>query len=163
MQTKGILGLCVVLVVVIGGILYARSGESPIDAPITPATLPNTPARTTESPITSPAQDRSIETGGVYVPYTADAYAQSAATKRVLFFHASWCPTCTAANQDFIAHKTSIPQNVVLLKTDYDTEKSLKAKYAITYQHTFVLIDAYGNEVKKWSGGGLDELIANTQ
>ncbi|OGG26589.1 hypothetical protein A3A64_01570 [Candidatus Gottesmanbacteria bacterium RIFCSPLOWO2_01_FULL_48_11] len=56
-----------------------------------------------------------------------------------------------------------IPQDVVLLKLNYDTATELKKKYGVTYQHTFVQVDAQGNKVTAWSGGGLAELIANTQ
>jgi thioredoxin 1 len=52
-----------------------------------------------------------------------------------------------------------LPADVVVFKTDYDTEKELKKKYGITYQHTFVLVDNEGNSIKKWNGGGVKELI----
>ncbi len=38
------------------------------------------------------------------------------------------------------------------VKTDYDTERELKKKYGVTYQHTFVQVDAQGNQIKKWGG-----------
>lgn len=56
-----------------------------------------------------------------------------------------------------------IPAGVVVFKTDYDSSTDLKKKYAITYQHTFVLVDPNGNEIKKWNGGGVAEIIKNTQ
>ena len=34
-------------------------------------------------------------------------------------------------------------------------------KYGITYQHTFVQIDAEGKEITKWNGGKIDELLTN--
>lgn len=52
---------------------------------------------------------------------------------------------------------------MLLFKTDYDTEKALKQKYGITYQHTFVYVDKDGKQIKKWNGGAIDALIANTQ
>lgn len=98
---------------------------------------------------------------GVYIEYSPENYEQFKDHRRILFFYASWCPTCKAANQDFLTHASEIPAGVVLLKTDYDTEKELKAKYAITYQHTFVQVDAKGNELTKWNGGGFTELTKN--
>jgi thioredoxin-related protein len=40
-------------------------------------------------------------------------------------------------------------------------EKELAKKYGVTYQHTFVQIDAEGNEVTKWNGGKIEELLHN--
>ena len=51
----------------------------------------------------------------------------------------------------------------MLFKTDYDSEKELKKQYGITYQHTFVYVDKDGKQIKKWSGGAIDDLIANTK
>ena len=97
-----------------------------------------------------------------YISYSSSSFAGAADRKRVLFFHAVWCPLCKTANDEFTQKNDQIPDDVVVFKTDYDTEKELKAKYTITYQHTFVLVDKQGNEVKKWNGGGIDELVLNT-
>lgn len=96
-----------------------------------------------------------------YVVYSQTAFEAAADKKRVLFFHAPWCPTCRPADAAFQKDAALIPTGVVLFKTDYDTSDVLKKKYKVTYQHTFVLVDASGNEVTKWNGGRLDELIAN--
>lgn len=100
---------------------------------------------------------------GLYTTYSPAEFKKEISKKRIFFFHAKWCPTCKAADEEFANMSSSIPQNVVLFKTDYDTEKQLKQKYAITYQHTFVLVDDQGYEIKKWNGGGIEELIKNTQ
>lgn len=97
---------------------------------------------------------------GKYVDYSESAYNSAKDKKRVLYFHAAWCPTCKVANEDFVKNGSQIPEGVVILKTDYDTEKALKEKYGITYQHTFVQVDANGNEITKWNGGGLSQLKA---
>lgn len=112
-------------------------------------------------------EDNSVDSGdkmmaqGSYIDYSASAYEAAQGKTRVLFFHAKWCPTCKIANEDFNSNLDKIPQNVVLFKVDYDSEKALKEKYSITYQHTFVLVDDNGQAIKKWSGGGTDELISN--
>jgi thiol-disulfide isomerase/thioredoxin len=110
-----------------------------------------------------PPAEEPTAASGVYIDYSAQALAtaQAEGKKPVLFFWAAWCPYCKAANEEFNANLGNIPANVVLLKTNYDTETQLKTKYGITYQHTFVQVDANGNQVTKWSGGGMDELIAN--
>jgi thioredoxin 1 len=94
-----------------------------------------------------------------YVDYSSEAYDMNADKKRVLFFHAKWCPTCKSANASFESNVSKIPDDVVVLITDYDSENELKKKYGITYQHTFVLVDENGEEINKWNGGELEELL----
>lgn len=105
---------------------------------------------------TSPKIDR-------YVPYSQPSFDAAVDKKRVLFFHAPWCPTCRPADTAFQKDEALIPEDVVLFKTDYDTSADLKKKYQITYQHTFVLVDTNGNAITKWNGGQMTELIANVK
>lgn len=102
-------------------------------------------------------------TAGTYIDYSPTALAEATKNngRAVLFFWASWCPNCKASNADFLANLDKIPHNVTVLKTNYDTEKALKIKYGITYQHTFVQVDSTGNQITKWNGGGTAELISN--
>lgn len=110
-----------------------------------------------------PVSDAMMKKESRYVTYSKTAFDAATNKKRVYFFHATWCPTCKVANAEFTKNENSIPTDVVVFKTDYDTEKELKKQYAITYQHTFVLVDAAGKEIKKWNGGGIAELIENTK
>lgn len=115
-----------------------------------------------KTPIT--AQKETVPTADSrYVGYSQVSFDAAAGKKRVLFFHAPWCPTCKPADAAFQKDAALIPENVVLFKTDYDTSFDLKKKYGVTYQHTFVQVDAKGNEVTKWNGGQLAELTANIQ
>jgi len=82
----------------------------------------------------------------------------------VLFFHASWCPSCKALNSDIEKNVGAIPAGVTILKTDYDKETELKKKYGVTTQHTLVQVDKDGNLIKKWSGGSkLENLLSEMQ
>lgn len=105
--------------------------------------------------------------GSRYIPYSKVAYDATSGKRRVLYFYATWCPTCKQANEDFIANPNKIPEDMVVIRTNYndpDTdqeEKELAKKYGITYQHTFVQIDAEGKEITKWNGGKIDELLTN--
>lgn len=101
--------------------------------------------------------------GDNYLEYSSDSYSKSADKKRVIFFYAAWCPTCRPADAEFKSRVNEIPSDVVLLRANYDTESALKKQYGITYQHTFVLVDESGNEITKWNGGSVAELIKNTQ
>ena len=98
-----------------------------------------------------------------YVDYTKEAFDKAAGEKRVLFFKASWCPTCRSADKDFMANLKKIPANVVIFKADYDTETVLKTKYGISRQHTFVYVDKAGKALKTWSGGATAEILENTK
>ena len=100
---------------------------------------------------------------GVYKDFSPSALAEATKNggKAVLFFWAAWCPYCKEANADFTANAGQIPAGVTVLKVDYDAEKDLKTKYGITYQHTFVQVDANGSLITKWSGGGVKELVSN--
>lgn len=98
--------------------------------------------------------------GGQYITYDASKLAFAKEGKVVLFFRASWCPTCRALDADIRANLSQIPQNVLILDVDYDKYGDLKKQYGVTYQHTLVQVDAMGNMITKWSGSeGLNELM----
>ena len=90
---------------------------------------------------------------GSYELYDASKLAMAETGKVVLFFKASWCPTCKAVDSDIKANLGSIPKGVTILEVDYDKSVELKQKYGVTTQHTFVQVDAKGNLITKWSGG----------
>ncbi len=101
---------------------------------------------------------------GSYEAYSADKIARAETGDVVLFFHASWCPSCRGLNKSIESNLNSIPAGVTILKTDYDKETELKQKYGVTYQHTLVQVDKNGNLIKKWSGSpSLDKLLAQIQ
>lgn len=84
-----------------------------------------------------------------YVEYSPEFIASNDEAK-VLFFHAQWCPSCKAANLEFEWEDNTIGLDVV--KVDYDEYDDLKSKYGVVSQHTFVLVDAQGNMLKRWYG-----------
>lgn len=102
-----------------------------------------------------------------YLEYSNSTLENSVNNRRVLFFYASWCSTCRPADANFKENINKIPENVSLIRVNYndsDTdleEKDLAKKYGISYQHTFVQIDSEGNEITKWNGGQIDELLSN--
>lgn len=96
---------------------------------------------------------------GTYETYAPEKLSKAETGKVVLFFHASWCPTCRALNSNIEASKSMIPRDVTILKNDYDTETDLKKKYGVTTQHTLVQVDKDGNMLTKWSGGSTIESI----
>lgn len=110
---------------------------------------------------TTPKNDSAMmNKSGTYTTYSGEALAMAQKGKTVLFFHASWCPTCRTADADIVKNIATIPSGVTILKVDYDKEVVLKQKYGVTNQHTFVEIDQSGSLVEKWSGGNLAGIIA---
>ncbi len=106
------------------------------------------------------------KTGSGYVQYSKKALDSASGGRRVLFFYASWCPTCKPADASFTQNASKIPDDMTLIRVNYNDpetdqeEKGLAKKYGITYQHTYVQIDSSGKEVTKWNGGQIDELLS---
>ncbi len=98
----------------------------------------------------------------LFIPYKDSQQVMMLAEElpTVLFFNASWCPTCRKAREDFIANSDAL-MGVNLILVDYDNSDELQKKYGITYQHTFVQIDANGKALATWNGGATNELLAN--
>ncbi len=113
------------------------------------------PATTPKPPATKPAP-----TAGSYQDYSAAAVASSNAENIILFFHASWCPSCHALNTNITRNLGSIPAGTEIYKVDYDTSLELRKRYSVTTQHTLVKIDNQGNLQKKWDNSmTLDALV----
>jgi len=103
-----------------------------------------------------------------YVDYSDKALAKATEKngKAILFFAAlAWCPSCQAADKDFKANFNKVPSDITILKVDYDTAKSMKQKYAITMQDTFIQVDSNGSELTRWNSGGqgVNALLANAK
>ncbi len=134
-------------------------------------TLPNNSSRSDammkkESSLEDNKMKDDKMTASRYVQYSKSALDDAAATRRVLFFYASWCPTCKPADVSFTQNESRIPEDVTVIRVNYndpetnEEEKDLATKYGVTYQHTFVQIDSAGNVVNKWNGGQIDELLS---
>ncbi len=97
---------------------------------------------------------------GAYEAYAPEKLVRAETGDVVLFFHASWCPSCRGLNADIEINLSAIPSGVSILKVDYDTESEMKKKYGVTYQHTLVQVNADGTLIKKWSGSPtLDNIV----
>lgn len=96
--------------------------------------------------------DDAMMSAGSYETYSPEKIALASSGDVVLFFRASWCPTCRAVDADIRANLDEIPAGLTILDVNYDDSSELKQKYGVTYQHTFVQVDAQGNQIKKWSG-----------
>lgn len=97
--------------------------------------------------------DSMIKKAGLYVPYEASKLAMANSGDVVLFFKASWCPSCRTLDSNIKANLDTIPSGLTILELDYDTATAFKQQYGVTTQHTLVQVDADGTLIKKWSGG----------
>lgn len=106
--------------------------------------------------------DAMMVKAGEYTDYSPEKIAE--ADGAVLFFKASWCPSCRTADANIKKNAGDIPAGLTILGVDFDNSKDLKIKYGVTSQHTYVQVDAQGNLIKKWVGGNtlagvLDKVI----
>ncbi len=101
---------------------------------------------------------------GSYESYAPEKVMLAKDGDVVLFFHASWCPSCRSLNSNLEESMSAIPQGVTILKVNYDASADLKKKYGVTSQHTLVQVDMDGNLIKKWSGGStLQSVLSQIQ
>ena len=109
-------------------------------------------------------EDEAMMAKGSYEAYSASKLAMAEKGDVVLFFKASWCPSCKALDADIKANVGSINEDLTILEVNYDTETALKQKYGVTTQHTLVQVDKDGTLITKWSGGNtLASLEAKVQ
>jgi thiol-disulfide isomerase/thioredoxin len=101
--------------------------------------------------------------GNSYREYSKSDFQESSEEYKVLFFYASWCSFCKDADRKLSQGEGRIPDNVVVYKTDFDSEKKLKKQYGVFSRHTFVLVDREGNELTQWNGGDIELLIDKVQ
>ena len=105
-----------------------------------------------------------VSTAPQVLSYEGDAQLAELAAKgtTVVFFYAAWCPNCRATVTELNARWDQVRPGLTLVIADYDKEQALKARFGITYQDTFVLLDKAGKAVDVWNSGGVNGLNAHT-
>lgn len=68
----------------------------------------------------------------------------------VLFFNADWCPTCQATVASLDAD--GVPDGLTVVSVDFDDSDALRQRYGVTVQHTYVQVDADGEELATFTG-----------
>jgi thiol-disulfide isomerase/thioredoxin len=103
----------------------------------------------TSAAATATPESTSNETAstGVYTEYEPGVLAASDAEHRILFFHATWCPSCRALDADIAENENTIPTDVAIYKVDFDTATELKQQYGVTTQHSVVVVNQDGTAV----------------
>lgn len=96
-----------------------------------------------------------------YSPELASSAMKSGKTV-VLFFAASWCPSCKALDKTIQADLGSIPGDTLVLKVDYDNSTELKKQYGVVTQHTTVVLNTDGTlKSKKIGAQRVSEVLGN--
>ncbi len=85
-----------------------------------------------------------------YQNYSADkvAAAVAAGKKTVLFFHATWCPSCVALDNSIVEDLYLVDSNTAIFKANFD-DSSLSAQYGIKEKHTLIALDWSGSEIAR--------------
>lgn len=158
------IGIIVGIVVIVGIGFFALSGEKTEKQNTVSEAQKDAVTNEVKTPEQPNTQEAVTASAGSYEAYSLEKIARAETGDVVLFFHASWCPSCRALNSDIEKNVSAIPAGVTILKTDYDKETELKKKYGVTTQHTLVQVDKDGNLIKKWSGGSkLENLLSQVQ
>jgi thiol-disulfide isomerase/thioredoxin len=106
------------------------------------------------------AELRVAASTGRKVIYTTIEAAEALAAKgpAVFMFAADWCPTCQADLKDINANGSRLGK-ITIIVVDYDKERELARTYGVMVQHTYVQIDAKGDKLAAWNGGGVDGIL----
>jgi thioredoxin 1 len=123
---------------------------------------PSASAMVKEPSASAMAEDAAMSKEGAWIDraaYEADAETFHGAGDVVLFFNASWCPTCKATVQSLDAD--GVPAGLTVVSVDYDAATDLRKQYGVTVQHTFVQVDETGDPLAKFTGALTGEAIAS--
>jgi thioredoxin-related protein len=142
MNKKVTIVVLAVLLLLGVGVAYLLTANKPVDEANSSNLLKQASSETQTKPAESP------QAQGKYITYSAEALS-TATGKRILYFHAPWCPQCQEL--DASIKKGPIPDGVTIIRTDFDSNQELRKKYGVTQQTTLVLIDENGNLVNKYN------------
>ncbi|HEX5743839.1 MAG TPA: thioredoxin family protein [Candidatus Saccharimonadales bacterium] len=166
MKKKNLILTAVVAVMVIGGAAFALKTAKDDGSQGATTAGPANQTPTVGEDTAQPA--RTAQKTGEHGNYVTLAdYNKSKGDynddKKVLFFHAPWCPVCQSIDKEINADPGKIPGGDVIIKTDFDSETELRKKHGVTYQYTFVQIDNSGQQIKKWTATTLDDVISQIE
>lgn len=160
-----------VIVIIIAIVLLGRSGSqdlatNDIVENVSSESQENVSEENVEAEVGAAGEPLEVDTtmAGSCEAWSPEKLALATENDVVIFFHASWCPSCRALDKNIQESQGDIPADLVILKADYDTETEMKRQYGVTTQHTLVQVDANGSMITKWSGGSqLADIIEKLQ
>ncbi|MDF2379115.1 MAG: S-layer homology domain-containing protein [Candidatus Gracilibacteria bacterium] len=102
---------------------------------------------------TSALTRETVEGSPSYAKWVKQEYESKRGSEPViLFFHAPWCPLCKRSDQVISDSLKTLSGEVNIRKVDYDTFTDLRKEFKVTYQDTFIILNAAGDEVSRKSG-----------
>lgn len=140
---RRLISLVALIAVIVGtltGVAYLRNSQE--------ATRQNE-AQTTQRDLlrSDKKPTATTDTPGSYTAYSKSRF-DATQGRRILFFHASWCPQCRMIEADIKA--STVPNGVTIFKVDYDSNQELRQEYDVTLQTTFVEVDHTGKFLVKY-------------
>lgn len=144
MNKKILFTLIGIIVVITAAVIYVMvtpndtSAPSPDQASSKQSSASSEPAATGEQQLQP----------GTYTAYSEQLVASTSGTK-LLFFHAPWCPQCRQIEDSI--EQEGLPDGVTVFKIDYDSNQSLRQKYGVTIQTTFVKINDAGDKITSYT------------
>ena len=152
-----ILTFILIAVIAVAGISAFSLSQSKTNSNKESAAVSSSKSSTGEA-MMKKEEESMVKTG--YLDYSEETLSANKSGKNILFFKASWCPTCKSVDSDINANLSKIPSGTNILKIDYDSGIELKKKYGVTVQHTFVVVDNNGNKISSNIGApSLDKIL----
>lgn len=99
-------------------------------------------------PKQEPTTANKISNDGEYLTNIDATVADASNDDVYLFFHAPWCSQCRSIEKGIF--EDGVPQNITIIKIDFDKNQDLRAKYGVTLQTTFVKVNKNGDLVNKF-------------
>lgn len=165
-----IIGVIVVAILLVGGaVILGSRGSGQENSAANTQTQSESTSNFKEVNSNTGDADTAPSTDSRYLEHSDGVLDEYAGKRRVLFFYASWCPTCRPLDADLSAQSDRIPEDVVIIRVNYNdpetdkAEDALATKYGVTYQHTFVEIDENGEVVQKWNGGQMESVLSRLE
>lgn len=155
---------------IVGFLFIQQNNNTVIENARTTVSEPSPRQNTETETLTAVSLPVTTETNtNRYLNYSEIDYSKERSENTVvLFFYASWCPTCRDLDNDIRTNLSAIPENVRIVRIPYDdisggTDETLalNKKFNVTYQHTLVQVDENGDQVTKWNGGNTLESLLN--
>ena len=92
--------------------------------------------------------------------YDPAVFEANSDKERWLFFYADWCYKCRGLDENIRANLNNIPDDVLIFRVNYDTETTLKQEYKVQSQTTVLVLNASGQEQKRFVGQSSQHTLA---
>ncbi len=91
--------------------------------------------------------------------YSTESFEGSKTTKRILFFYSDQAPKSVTLGQEITLLSDKIPENVTILRVNYDSETELKTEYKILIPGVLIQIDQDNREIFRWTDDKFEDVL----